>query len=378
MRWSASAPSPSARASASGPPRLSHQLQDLDRGVIVVQHVALGRLPDQLVEGRSEVGRDCRHDVPLGRGRQRNPQIPLQAFEAVERQSAAVFQKPDHGAGRGIVLLAARFFRRGGGEYFAAQVATQFLQPVNLRRHRRLPADPHHHARSLVVDGALTAGGTGVAGRERRMRHVNPRGATVSVGAVAPVTLADSRRIRFVGLVCVRFAIRQFGVCPDAMLRTRVWLLCSAPHDRLGLLCACPKEQLAQPANRGVLVFHQIGHIDVRLEDRPNQLGVLLVQRLLDAAQDLLQLRAVHFDNLRRVSHPATTRCQGRASPAASVRPASNPGMKTNGARFARSGKSRWRPGQVRGPTGRQSAAAPVRVGLPAESNTDSWWAASR
>ncbi len=74
------------------------------------------------------------------------------------------------------------------------------------------------------------------------MPNVDPLGATVSIGAVAPVTLADSRRIRFVGLVCVRFAIRQFGVCPDAMLRTRVWLLGWAPHDRLGLLCTCPKE----------------------------------------------------------------------------------------------------------------------------------------
>src|SRR6516165_7650848 len=33
---------------------------------------------------------------------------------------------------------------------------------------------------------------------------------------------------------------------------------------------------------------------------------------------------------------------------------------------------------QLSGPTGRQSAAAPVRVGSPAESSTDSWWAASR
>jgi len=32
---------------------------------------------------------------------------------------------------------------------------------------------------------------------------------------------------------------------------------------------------------------------------------------------------------------------------------------------------------QVRGPTGRQSGAAPVPVGLPAASNTDSWCAAN-
>jgi len=33
---------------------------------------------------------------------------------------------------------------------------------------------------------------------------------------------------------------------------------------------------------------------------------------------------------------------------------------------------------QVRGLTGRQSGAAAVRSGLPAEKRTDSWWAAKR
>jgi hypothetical protein len=40
--------------------------------------------------------------------------------------------------------------------------------------------------------------------------------------------------------------------------------------------------------------------------------------------------------------------------------------------RWPPSRKSPSRPGQVNGPTGRQSAAAPVRVGLPAESKTAS------
>ena len=93
------------------PAAFPHQLQDLDRGVIVVQHLPLRRLPDQLVERRSEARRDRLHDVPLGRGRQRDPQVPLQAFEAVERQSAAVLQQPDHAAGRGVVLRRRRPLR---------------------------------------------------------------------------------------------------------------------------------------------------------------------------------------------------------------------------------------------------------------------------
>src|SRR5262245_6904936 len=53
-----------------------------------------------------------------------------------------------------------------------------------------------------------------------------------------------------------------------------------------------------------------------------------------------------------------------------------------NGSDSARAeGKKRVRRGkedQVRGPTGRQSGAAPVPIGLPAASNTDSSWAANR
>ena len=99
---------------------LSHQFENLDRGVIVVEHVALRRLPDQLIKRRLEVCRDGLHDVPLGRGRQRNVEVPLQAIEAVERKPTAVFQEPDHAAGRGIVFLVAGLLGRGRGKHLAA------------------------------------------------------------------------------------------------------------------------------------------------------------------------------------------------------------------------------------------------------------------
>jgi hypothetical protein len=139
------------------------------------------------------------------------------------------------------------------------------------------------------------------------MRNVDPLGATVSVGAIAPVALRGRRRVRFVRCADIGFADSQLGVCRGAVLRSCLWLLGLASHDGLGLLRACSKEQLAQPANRGVFVFHQVGHIGVRLEDRTNQLRILLVERLFDTTQDVVQLGVVHFDNLRRVSHPATT-----------------------------------------------------------------------
>jgi len=48
------------------PVSLSHQRQDLDRGVIVVHHLALRRLPDELRKGRSDVPCHRLDDVPLG------------------------------------------------------------------------------------------------------------------------------------------------------------------------------------------------------------------------------------------------------------------------------------------------------------------------
>jgi len=155
------------------PAAWSHQLQDLPRRVVVVQHLSLRRLPDQFLEGRCQVRCDGTHDVPLGRGRQRNLQVPLQAIQAVEGESAAVFQQPDHAAGCGIVFLLASLERRRRCEHFTAEMATQFLQFVDRRSQRRLPDDPHEHAGHLLVNRSLTARGTRVARSERRVPDRN-------------------------------------------------------------------------------------------------------------------------------------------------------------------------------------------------------------
>ena len=73
-------------------------------------------------------------------------------------------------------FVLARLGGRCRGEDLAAQMAAQLLQLVDRRRQRRLPGDPHQHARGLLVDGALAAGGTRVAGSQRRVRHVDPLG----------------------------------------------------------------------------------------------------------------------------------------------------------------------------------------------------------
>ena len=63
-------------ANASCLAALAHQLQDLDRRVVVVQHVALCRLPDQFLEGRFErsaCASTMSHWVEAGRGTPRSP-----------------------------------------------------------------------------------------------------------------------------------------------------------------------------------------------------------------------------------------------------------------------------------------------------------------
>ncbi len=244
-----------------------------------MQHLALGRLPDQLLEGRGQVFRDRTDDVPLGRGWQRNLQVPLQAFEAIEGKPAAIFEEADHAAGRGIILLTPCFSRCGSREHLAAQVATQLVQLIDVRRQRRLPDDPHHHAGPLVVDRAIAAGGTGIAGLERRMPHVDPRGALVSVGAVAPMARGGRFAIVLVvaGVVGGRFVRRGLGLFGGRILGSGLGLARCVRRHGLGLFRAGAKKELTQPPYRSVLVFHHFGHVGVRLKDRPNQLGVLLV-----------------------------------------------------------------------------------------------------
>ncbi len=98
------------------PVLISHQFEDLDRGVVVVEHLALGRLADQLIKDGLDVHRDSLDDVSLGQGRQRNTEFGL---EAMERKTVAVLQEADHVAGRGVILLLAGRVRGRLGEDLA-------------------------------------------------------------------------------------------------------------------------------------------------------------------------------------------------------------------------------------------------------------------
>ena len=111
------------------------------------------------------------HWVEAGSG---TPRSPCRPSRRLNGSPLPYFNRP-------IMLPAvASYFVLAGpcgrvrGEDLAAQVAAQLLQLVHRRRQGRLPGDPHQHARGLLVDGPLAAGGTGVARSQRRVRHVDP------------------------------------------------------------------------------------------------------------------------------------------------------------------------------------------------------------
>ena len=352
------------------PGAFAHQLQDLDRGVVVVQHLALRRLPDQLVERRSEVRRDRLHDVPLGRGRQRNAQVPLQAIEAVERQPAAVLQQPDHAAGRGVVLPSAGLGGRGRGEDLAAQVAAQLLQLVDRRRQRRLPGDPHQHARGLLVDGALTAGGTGVArgaatGAERRSaRHPGTPRRRCARDPSRPPPSSDSSV----------FPRRQ----PTRSRPRRH----AAQRPRASRSSAPPRLRSSPCAPRRTAAAAGGSRCSCLPPDRPRRRTTRrprgparrpsrrAIARRGAGLPPVASLSTSTSSGAFRILQPPADR--GAASPAVS------PGRRGIAIRAPVEqgrrdpARARRRPGQAGGPTGRQSAAAPVRVGSPAESRTAS------
>ena len=87
------------------PGTLVHQVQDLDRRVVIVYHVALGRLPNEFFKGRLDSFGLGVNDVPLRRSRHGNAKIRLQSFHAIERHPFSVFQQGNHAPSRRVVLL---------------------------------------------------------------------------------------------------------------------------------------------------------------------------------------------------------------------------------------------------------------------------------
>ncbi len=130
-----------------GSPDAAGQGQDLHRRVVIVKHLALGRLPDHLLEDRFDHVGTVLDNLPLRRGWQGDAQTPLQPFQAIERKSAPILQQRDHARRFGVILVRSHTRRRLGREDLTAQVASQLLQFIHRGPQRSLTLDPHQVAR---------------------------------------------------------------------------------------------------------------------------------------------------------------------------------------------------------------------------------------
>jgi len=282
--------------------------------------VPLACLPNQLDVDRLEMFGLGMDDVPLGRGRQGNAQVPLQALEAIERHPATVLQQGNDTPRRRVVLRRAHALRRLGRKHLAAKVAPQLLESVHLRRDGRLAGDPHQHpGLSHLVDRTLPAIRAGIARSQRRVGHLNLFGAVVGISAVAAVTFGRRRRIvvrgRFRGTHAGRVGRLAF------LARRRSLRIRPAANHGLRLLGACAEEHLPQPGDARILVLEQIRQVDVRQEYRPDRIAVFVVELLrLGTAQDVFQFVHRQLEDRRLRAHhnpgdgtpPNTTLCRNQ------------------------------------------------------------------
>ena len=274
-----------------GPARRARQAQDGHRGVIVVQHVALGGLANQFVQRWLSGRRRGRHDLPL-RGRwQRDRQGGLQPFEPMKRDATAVLEERDHARRGGVVLLRADAGRRVRGEDLAAQIAAQLFERVDGRRQRRLAAEPDQHARlALRVDLALGTARAPIPVFHARMRDVDVLGAGVRLGSMAPM---PARR-RCIGAPVLMSAGRRPRGGVPARRRP---LLADAIQDGARLLGGRAEEELPQPGNRRRLVLDQLRDVPERLDCGVEQRELGVREGGLPGARDhALELRQVELD----------------------------------------------------------------------------------
>ena len=181
------------------PGSLAHQLQDLDPRVVVMNHVALGRLPNQFFPDRLGTLGLGLHDVPLGRGGQRNSQVLLEFLLSVEWHAIAIFQEGNHAAhGRVVLLLCIHACWQLGGKEPAAKMATQLLEIIHQGCHGRLAHQPHQHAWTAgVVERAVLALRARIARPERLVTHLDLLGAGVGIGPVAASASGDTPSATF-------------------------------------------------------------------------------------------------------------------------------------------------------------------------------------
>ena len=297
-----------------------HHRQDLDRRVVVVQHVALGRLADQFLEDRFGTLGLVRNDIPLSRGGQGNAQALLQRFVAVHRHPRPISQQGDHAADGRVALLVARTRRQVRRKDRAAKIAAELLQIIDLGAYGSLADQPHHHAWTVrLVNGSRFALRAGIARLKRGVRDFDLLGGRVSVGPVAAVPrvslgcwtwLRQRRSLRIVpglgtGVAC-RTSLQGIFSCGSIargqcrLRRVLNALRRTLSDDHRRLLGLRAEEQFPQPRDGRILVAHGMEQPHIGFDHGMDRGVVFRVEILsLDALEKVFQLAHVQLDDSR-------------------------------------------------------------------------------
>ena len=219
--------------------------------VIVIEHFRLCRLADQFVESGPDHGGYFLDDLPLGRGRQRNPQTCLQPLQPIERNAAPVLQQRDHRRRAFIVLFLAHLLRRFRLVNLTAQVAAQAFEFIDRGRNRRLAYHSDAQRRLLLlVNLAFQALRTTASWFQGGVRDFDPASPSIRLGAIAAMS-------RLLILVLLRRGTAgRRGFDPRLLqhlarlLRARLCQQRAQLTDR-GVLLPDPLDQVAQRVDRG-------------------------------------------------------------------------------------------------------------------------------
>ncbi len=208
-------------------------------------------------------------DLPLRRGRQRDPQVTLELLDAIERQSRPVLEKADHARRRLVVFLFAHPRGRLGREHLPAQIAAQTVELVDRSPQRGHPLDAQQHRRlQQRIDFALDARGTPAAAVQGGVRHRDLLGPAVGYRAVAAV----ARRLGLLGWRWLRPRVLRWRARGAATVGWRL------AHDPARLLGRRAEQELAQPRECRPLGLQLLGHEGQRLYRRRQRRMLLLSQ----------------------------------------------------------------------------------------------------
>jgi hypothetical protein len=165
--------------------------EDGHAGIVILDDLTLGGLAYQFLEGGIDQDGALIHDLPLGGGRQWNPEALLQPLQTIERDPTAILEQGDHTGCRGVVLLRSDAGRRLGGKHFQAEIAAQFLQRVDGSRQGSLAGDAYQcSGGSELIELATAALWAERAGTQMRMGNGDGDCAGVILGAIAAMPLA--------------------------------------------------------------------------------------------------------------------------------------------------------------------------------------------